>query len=175
MGLTTHSLWFLDGILRDIPITCLWSLLHCYLKRLFQVTLFPNPRTTLLFPLYFTLLSSLVAQRVKSLPARWKTWVRSLRPGFDPWVRKIPWRRKWQYTSHSCLENPMDAEAWCRLWSMGSQRVGHDWVTSLSLYRLYLPSCAALACKTLHDLTQLLLQSHVHWFSMGTLHSQVAQ
>ena len=21
------------------------------------------------------------------------------RPGFDPWVRKIPWRRKWQLTS----------------------------------------------------------------------------
>ena len=21
------------------------------------------------------------------------------RPGFDPWIRKIPWRRKWQPTS----------------------------------------------------------------------------
>jgi len=21
-----------------------------------------------------------------------------IRPGFDPWVRKIPWRRKWQLT-----------------------------------------------------------------------------
>ena len=39
-----------------------------------------------------------MAQRVKRLPARWKTWVRSLRPGFDPWVRKIPWRRKWHST-----------------------------------------------------------------------------
>ena len=29
--------------------------------------------------------------------------------GFDPWVRKIPWRRKWQY---SCLENPIDGGAW---------------------------------------------------------------
>ena len=27
---------------------------------------------------------------------------------------------------YSCLENPMDGEAWCRLLSMGSQRVGHD-------------------------------------------------
>ena len=27
---------------------------------------------------------------------------------------------------YSCLENPMDREAWCRLLSMGSQRVGHD-------------------------------------------------
>ena len=119
MGLTAHSLWFLYGVLRDIPITCLWSLLHCYLKRLFRVTLFPNPRATLLFPLYFTLLSSLVAQRVKSLPARWKTWVRSLRPGFDPWVRKIPWRSKWQPTPVLLPGKSMDREVWCRLQSMG--------------------------------------------------------
>ena len=33
----------------------------------------------------------LVAQMVKQLPAMQET-------GFDPWVRKIPWRRKWQPT-----------------------------------------------------------------------------
>ena len=27
---------------------------------------------------------------------------------------------------YSCLENPMDGGGWCRLLSMGSQRVGHD-------------------------------------------------
>ena len=27
---------------------------------------------------------------------------------------------------YSCLENPMDRGAWCRLLSMGLQRVGHD-------------------------------------------------
>ena len=31
------------------------------------------------------------------------------RRGFDPWVGKIPRRRKWQY---SVLRNPMDREAW---------------------------------------------------------------
>ena len=36
-------------------------------------------------------LSSLVAQMVKRLPA-------CGRPGFDPWVGKISWRRKWQPT-----------------------------------------------------------------------------
>ena len=35
--------------------------------------------------------TSLVAQIVKSLPAVQET-------GFDPWVGKIPWRRKWQPT-----------------------------------------------------------------------------
>ena len=45
---------------------------------------------------------------------------------------------------YSCLENPMDGGAWW-LQSMGSQRVGHDWVTSLSLFTfwssMYIASC----------------------------------
>ena len=36
--------------------------------------------------------ASLVAQMVKNLPAMRET-------GFDPWVRKVPWSRKWQPTS----------------------------------------------------------------------------
>ena len=35
--------------------------------------------------------TSLVSQMLKRLPTVW-------RPGFDPWVRKIPWKRKWQPT-----------------------------------------------------------------------------
>ena len=31
---------------------------------------------------------------------------------FGPWVRKIPWSRKWQPTPVSCLENFMDRGAW---------------------------------------------------------------
>ena len=34
---------------------------------------------------------------------------------------------------YSCLENPMDGGVWLAMRSMGSQRVRHDWVTSLSL------------------------------------------
>ena len=34
------------------------------------------------------------------------------RCGFSPWVRKIPWRRKWRPLQRSCLENPMDRGAW---------------------------------------------------------------
>ena len=45
--------------------------------------------------------ASLVAQMVKNLPA-------VQRPGFDPWVRKIPWRRNGNPLQYSCLENPMD-------------------------------------------------------------------
>ena len=36
---------------------------------------------------------------------------------------------------YSCLENPMDGGAWCRIVSLGSQRVGHNWATSLSFFK----------------------------------------
>ena len=31
-----------------------------------------------------------------------------VRDGFNPWVRKIPWRRAWQPIQYSCLENPKE-------------------------------------------------------------------
>jgi len=34
------------------------------------------------------------------------------RCGFDPWVGKIPWRRKWQPTLVFLLGNLMDRGAW---------------------------------------------------------------
>ena len=37
--------------------------------------------------IYIIQSAPLVAQRVKNPPAMWETW-------FDPWVRKIPWRRE---------------------------------------------------------------------------------
>ena len=68
----------------------------------------------------------LVTQRSKRLPAMWETRVRSLSRE-DPLEKEmathssiIAWRIPWR-------EDPG------RLQSMGSQRVGHDWATSLSL------------------------------------------
>ena len=37
---------------------------------------------------------------------------RCKRCGFDPWVRKIPWSRKWQSTQYYYLENSIDKGAW---------------------------------------------------------------
>ena len=49
-----------------------------------------------------------------------------VRCGFDPWVRKIPWRRAWQPTPVvSPGESPWTEEPG-GLQSMGSQRIGHD-------------------------------------------------
>ena len=61
---------------------------------------------------------SLVAQRLKHLPAMWETWVRSL--GREDSLEKemathssiLAWRIPWKKSG--------------RLQSMGSQRVGHD-------------------------------------------------
>ena len=48
---------------------------------------------------------------------------------FDPWVRKMPWRRKWQPTPVFLPEVSPWTEKPGGLYPMGSQRAGHDWVT----------------------------------------------
>ena len=50
----------------------------------------------------------------------------------DPWVGKIPWRRKWQSTAGLFAWKIPWTEEPGRLQPMGSQRVRHNWVTSLS-------------------------------------------
>ena len=37
---------------------------------------------------------------------------RHKRHGFDLWVRKMLWKRKWQSLQYFCLENSMGREAW---------------------------------------------------------------
>ena len=44
-----------------------------------------------LMNIYIHLWDSLIAQLVKNC-------LQCRRPGFDSWVEKIPWRRKWQHT-----------------------------------------------------------------------------
>ena len=71
-------------------------------------------------------LTSLVAQMVKCLSTMWETWVRSL--GREDLLEKemaihsstITWKIPW-------TQEPG------RLQSIGSQRVGHDWATSLHI------------------------------------------
>ena len=71
-----------------------------------------------------TIRASLVAQKLKPLPAMWETWVRSLGQE-DPLEKEmathssiLAWRIPW-------TEEPGGLQ------STGSQRVGHDWATSL--------------------------------------------
>ena len=68
---------------------------------------------------------------------QWRICLQCRQLRFDPWVRKIPWRREWQPTP-SIL-------AWTILWtekpgglqSMGSQRVEHNWATNTSTFSLF--------------------------------------
>ena len=46
--------------------------------------------------------------------------------GSSPGLGRFPGEENGNPLQYSCLENPMDGGAWCRLLSMGSQRVGHD-------------------------------------------------
>ena len=62
--------------------------------------------------------ASLVAQKVKNLPAMQETQVHY-------WAGKIPWRRAWQPTSILVWRISWTEEPG-RLQSSGSQRVGHD-------------------------------------------------
>ena len=72
--------------------------------------------------------ASLVAETAKHLPAMTETWVPSL-----GW--KIPWRRKWQSIPVLLLGK---SHGWRSL--IGSQRVGHDWATSLK-HPIFAHSC----------------------------------
>ena len=67
----------------------------------------------------------LVAQTVKHLSIN----VGDL--GSIPGSVRFPGEGKSNPLQYSCLENPMDGGAWCRLLSMGLQRVRHNWVISL--------------------------------------------
>ena len=80
--------------------------------------------------LLISLWQSLMAQRLKHLPPVWETWVRSLGQE-DPQEKEmvthssiLAWRIPW-------TEEPG------RLQSTGSQRVRHDWATSLHFISLH--------------------------------------
>ena len=68
--------------------------------------------------------ASLVAQRVKCLPAMWETWVQS-QDRDDPLEKEMA-----THSSTLAWKIPWTKEPG-RLQSKGSQRVRHDWATSL--------------------------------------------
>ena len=50
--------------------------------------------------------------------------------GLIPGLRRSPGVGNGNPLQYSCLENPMDREAWWATQSMGSQKVGCDWATN---------------------------------------------
>ena len=90
--------------------------------------------------------ASQVALMVKNPPASG----RHKRLGFDPWVGKILWRRAWQSTPVSWLENLMDRGAWwATVPAVAKSRTWMEWLGMAYIY-LSIYQCRILASKWSH-------------------------
>ena len=65
---------------------------------------------------------------------------RCKRCGFDPWVGKMPWSRKWQPTAVFLPRKFHGQRSLVGLQTMGLQRVGHKWATKhyiMNIWKLH--------------------------------------
>ena len=85
----------------------------------------------------------------------------SRRCGFHPWVKKIPWRRKWQHIQYPCLDNPMDRGAW---WAI-VHGVTKSWTgPSDSTHMQYFTACVYYICLSIRLwMTQVVSIFWVFW------------
>ena len=142
LNLGTFEVWF---FIRSVQFSC--SVVSNSLRPhglQYTMRLCPSP-TPRVYPTHVW--TSLVAQMVKRLPAMRETWVQSLGQE-DPLEKEtathsstLAWKIPW-------TEEPG------RLQSMELQRVGHDWVTSLSFL-----SCPFESVMPYNHLILLLLPS----------------
>ena len=83
--------------------------------------------------------------------SKWASWWRSgkeatcqcrrfRRPGFNPWVGKIPWRRKWQPTPVFLPGKSYGQRSLVGYCPVDGRRVGLDWVTeqACTMYSKYI-------------------------------------
>ena len=89
----------------------------------------------------------MVAQTVKRLPAMWETRVRFL-------GREDPLKKEMAVHSSTLAWKIPWTEELDRLQSMGSQRVGHDWATSLSLIAKSVKNLPAMQDTQVRSLCQ---------------------
>ena len=84
------------------------------------------------------------------------------RPGFDPWVGKIPWRREWQPTPIFLAWRIPWTEKPGGLQFMGSQRVRHNWAQACTHTHMsnsvYVLSTQIIHRKQTRNKTFLILQ-----------------
>ena len=72
--------------------------------------------------------------------------------GFGPWVRMIPWRRKWQPILVLLPGKFHRQEEPVKLYSMGLQRVGHDLATKQQQWLLMLNIYSCNYLSSVHPL-----------------------
>ena len=118
---------------KDI-LTQTWLRSKCFLDySSFQCPIFP-----FLLALLCDILASHVVLVVQNPPAHTPTVFQSKRHSFDPWVGKIPWRRKWQPTPIFLPGRIPWTEEPGGLQSMELQRVRHDWSNLAHTHRTFL-------------------------------------
>jgi len=101
----------------------MWNFLKQYLESTIYLIVIGHPQQLLR--------ASVIAPMVKiCLPWR--------RPGFNPWVGKISWRREWLHTSINIFAwwIPWTEEPG-RLQSTGSQRVRYNWANNTHMITNY--------------------------------------
>ena len=93
------------------------------------------------------------------------------RCGFNPWVRKIPWRRSWQPTS-VFLPGESHGQEPDRLQFIGLQRVGHNWSDLACTHtHTYLKILTFLSL--FHGLSTVRYIHKHYWFS--TFYNEIMQ
>ena len=83
-------------------------------------------------PQFISNLSRFFVLTIVSVQRKVRKWGHETHCRFDPWVRKMPWRRKWQPTP-VFLPGKFHRQKSLVGYSTGLQRVGHDWATEHKL------------------------------------------
>ena len=84
---------------------------------------------------------------------------------FDPWVRKILWRRAWQPTPIFLLENPMDRGAW---WAIVHSEVAESYPVHCRMFHS-LPGLCSLDASSI-----LPIGTHTHTHTHVSRHCQMS-
>ena len=136
-----QSIDFSEGPVKSSPNCPVDSIIHCLIS--FSPSLFHFPCPLFLFPgiasqvtTYMCLCSFSAFEGDPGWAFGFPWWLRwyriSLqcgRPGFSPWIGKIPWRRKWQPTL-VFLPGESHGQGSLVVCSPWGHRVGHNWVTN---------------------------------------------
>ena len=105
---------------------------------------------------------------------------RHRRQGFEPWVGKIPWRRKWQPTPVFLLGKSHGQRSLVGYSPLESQRVGHDWTCTHDCMFWLAPISWFLTSKIFYKATWVFLpfklvqsSKKTQSSSRHTLHSNI--
>ena len=123
------------------PMACWYSSLH----KDVPLSTLPNEHVKNWQSIFFPQIVSYLAYLIMTgLPWRLSSKefaCQCRRCGFDPWVRKTPWRKKWQLTAVFLLGKALQQRSLVGFSPWGHKRAGHDLVTKQHDTTIHLLSC----------------------------------